>query len=141
MNLAEYQQRFKIRRIDFNKVRRTEIDETYADDKMVCPYCGCEIEYEAEDTGEVIKGMTYQCPECDKWFRAEGEVTVNVTCAPMEDAVINNRYNIERSYEHINECEKRGMEFPDRQSGFVEWETYYEWAKPLFENQEGEEDA
>ena len=136
MNLAEYQGRFGIKRIDFEKVHRTDLDETYANDKLICPYCGCEIEYEAEDTDTVIRGTSWQCPDCDKWFYVDAEVTVNTTCTPMEDAVIDHRLYIERNYDHIDECEKRGMNFPEKQYGFIEWETYYNWARPLFENQQ-----
>ena len=51
--------------------------------------------------------------------------------------MIDHRRYIERSYEHIDECEAHGMEFPEKTFGFVEWETYQKWAKPLFKNQEG----
>lgn len=134
MNLAEYQKRFGIRRIDFSKVHRTNIEEQYGNGDLICPYCQERIEYESEETDTIIRGTAWQCPECGKWFYVDAEVTVNTTCYPMEDAVINNRRYIERSYEHIDECEKKGMIFPERQYGFIEWEMYYEWAKPLFEN-------
>lgn len=137
MNLAEYQDLFGIKRIDFNKVHRTNLNEQYADDEIICPYCESKIWYEAEDTDEIIRGITWECPDCGKWFYVDAEVTVNTTSYPMEDAVIDNRRYIERSYEHIDECEAHNMEFPKKTYGFVEWETYQKWAKPLFKNQEG----
>ena len=136
MNLAEYQKRYGIQRIDFNKVHRSGLEETYANDKMICPYCQSEIEYEGEETEDVIKGTPYQCFNCGKWFYAEGEVTIDVTCTPMEDAVIDNRLHIERGYEHIDKCEEKGMDFPEKAYGFVEWENYYNWERPLRENEE-----
>ena len=138
MNLEEYQKRFGIKRIDFNKVHRTDLEEQYADDEMICPYCEYKIQYEAEDTDAVIRGTAWECPECGKWFYVDAEVTVNTTCTPMEDAVIDHRRYIESSYDHIDQCEARGMDFPEKQYGFVEWETYYKWAKPLFRNMGGE---
>lgn len=138
MNLAEYQKKFGIKRIDFDKVHRTNLEEQYADDELICPYCESKIQYEAEDTGEVIRGTAWECPNCGKWFYVDAEVAINTTSYPMEDAVINNRRYIERSYEHIDECEAHGMDFPEKSIGFVEWEIYQQWAKPLFKNHEGE---
>ena len=136
MNLAEYQRKYGIKRIDFADIEPSGLDEQYADDKLICPYCGSEIEYESEDTDIILRGTEWQCVECEKWFYVDADVTVNTTCTPMEDAVRYNRRYIEDAYRHIDECEKKGMEFPDRRYGFVEWETYQKWAKPLFENQE-----
>lgn len=136
MNLAEYQKRFGIKRIDFSKVHRTNLEEQYGEDDLICPYCQTRIEYEAEYTDDVIRGTAWRCPECNKWFYVDAEVTVNTTCYPMEDAAIDHRRYIEHSYEHIDECEKKGMDFPEKQYGFVEWKTYCRWAKPLFENAE-----
>lgn len=141
MNLSEYQKLYGIKRIDFDKVHRTDIDEEYGDDKLICPYCKHEFEYESEDTGDILNGTSWQCPECEKWFYAEGEASITVTCTPMEDAVIDHKRHIERSYEHIDQCEEAGMKFPKQRYGFVEWEVYQEFAYPLFENEEMEEKA
>ena len=136
MNLSEYQKRFGIKRIDFSKVHETDIEEEYGDDILICPYCHEKIEYESEDTDTIIRGTKWQCPNCEKWFYVDAEVTVNTTCVPIEDAVIDHRRYIEASYEHIDLCEERGMIFPDHRYGFVEWTTYEDWARPLFENME-----
>ena len=139
MNLAEFQKKFGIRRIDFDRVHRTDLDEEYGDDKLVCPYCGEEIEYESEDIDDVLHGTSWMRPACEKWFYAEGEATINVTCTPMEDAVIDNRRHIESTYRYIDECEKRGMNFPDNLYGNAEWEVYNKFAQPLFENMKQED--
>lgn len=138
MNLTEYQKKFGIKRIDFDEVHRTDLEEQYAGDELICPYCECRIQYEAEDTDEIIRGTAWECPDCGKWFYVDAYITVNTTSYPIEDAVIDNRRHIENSYKYIDECEAHGMDFPEKAFGFVEWETYQQWAKPLFENQEGE---
>ena len=138
MNLKEYQERFGIKRINFDKVHRTDLDETDGTDNVICPYCGYEFEIEAEDIDSVLRGTVMTCGECDKNFYVEGEATINTTCTPMADAVINNRRHIESAYNHSDECDKNGMDFPESRYGFVEWETYRDWARPLFENGESE---
>ena len=137
MNLKEYQRLFGIKRIDFGKIHRTNLEEECASDEIICPYCKCKIQYEAEETDEIIRGTAWKCPECEKWFYVSAEVTVDTTSVPMEDAVIDHRKYIERSYSHIDECEAHGMNFPTKACGFVEYEVYQKWAKPLFENMGG----
>ena len=141
MNLAEYQKKYGIKRIDFSKVERTELDEQYGTDRAICPYCELEFEYEAEDIDDILGGMVMQCPQCEKNFYIEGELTVDTTCKPMEDAVLDNRRYIEAEYDHGDKCEAKGMEWPEKQIGMVEWETYAKWARPLFENMEKDEEG
>ena len=68
MKLKEFQEKYHIRRIDFNQIKPTENDVEYGNDKLICPYCKAENEYEAEETEEIIKGTPIQCCDCDKWF-------------------------------------------------------------------------
>lgn len=39
MNLKEFQKKYHIRRIDFEKVEPSGFEEEYASDKLICPYC------------------------------------------------------------------------------------------------------
>ena len=112
--------------------------EETGSNEFICPYCGSSWDIEAEDIDECLNGMTVQCGFCDKNFRVECEATILTTCIPMEDAVLDNRLYIERSYKHMDECAKAGCEW-DNAFGVVEWEVYKDYARPLFENMEGEE--
>ena len=141
MTLAEFKKRFGIKRIDFSKVERSDLEEQCGSDKLICPYCEGEIEYESEEIDSIIRGEAYQCPHCDKWFYAEGEVSIDTWCTPMADKVLDSRKHIERAYQHMDECEKGGVEFNENRYGNVEWETYYAYALPLIENGEMEGEA
>jgi hypothetical protein len=57
----------------------------------------------------------------------------------MEDKVLRDRHHIEANYNHSDMCEVNGMKFPNMKTGFVEYDTYAEYARPLFENAEKEE--
>ena len=137
MKLKEFQEKYHIRRIDFNQIKPTENDVEYGSDKLICPYCKAVNEYEAEETEEIIKGTPIQCCDCDKWFYAEGEVTIDTTCTPIEDKVLEPwvKRNIEQSYEHMDTCDEKGCEW-DSPFGVVEYETYKQYAEPLFKNME-----
>ena len=137
MKLKEFQEKYHIRRIDFNQIKPTENDVEYGSDKLICPYCKAVNEYEAEETEEIIKGTPIQCCDCDKWFYAEGEVTIDTTCTPIEDKVLEPwvKRNIEQNYEHMDTCDEKGCEW-DSPFGVVEYETYKQYAEPLFENME-----
>ena len=137
MKLKEFQEKYHIRRIDFNQIKPTENDVEYGNDKLICPYCKAVNEYEGEETEEIIKGTPIQCCDCDKWFYAEGEVTIDTTCTPIEDKVLEPwvKRNIEQSYEHMDTCDEKGCEW-DSPFGVVEYETYKQYAEPLFKNME-----
>lgn len=137
MKLKEFQEKYHIRRIDFNQIKPTENDVEYGSDKLICPYCKAVNEYEAEETEEIIKGTPIQCCDCDKWFYAEGEVTIDTTCTPIEDKVLEPwvKRNIEQSYEHMDTCDEKGCEWYSP-FGVVEYETYKQYAEPLFKNME-----
>lgn len=133
MNLSEFQKKYGIKRIDFSKVKPSGCETEYDTDKLVCPYCGEKINYESEEIDDILKGESYQCPQCEKWFYASGEISVDTTCTPMEDAVLEHQYHIEGTYQHMDECDKIGCEW-DNPHGVVEWETYKKFAEPLFKN-------
>ena len=137
MKLKEFQEKYHIRRIDFNQIKPTENDVEYGSDKLICPYCKAVNEYEAEETEEIIKGTPIRCCDCDKWFYAEGEVTIDTTCTPIEDKVLEPcaKRNIEQSYEHMDTCDEKGCEWGSP-FGVVEYETYKQYAEPLFKNME-----
>ena len=137
MKLKEFQEKYHIRRIDFNQIKPTENDVEYGSDKLICPYCKAVNEYEGEETEEIIKGTSIQCCDCDKWFYAEGEVTIDTTCTPIEDKLLEAwiKRNIEQSYEHMDTCDEKGCEW-DSPFGVVEYETYKQYAEPLFKNME-----
>ena len=137
MKLKEFQEKYHIRRIDFNQIKPTENDIEYGSDKLICPYCKAVNEYEGEETEEIIKGTSIQCCDCDKWFYAEGEVTIDTTCTPIEDKVLEPwvKRNIEQSYEHMDTCDEKGCEW-DSPFGVIEYETYKQYAEPLFKNME-----
>ena len=137
MKLKEFQEKYHIRRIDFNQIKPTENDVEYGNDKLICPYCKAVNEYEGEETEEIIKGTPIQCCDCDKWFYAEGEVTIDTTCTPIEDKVLEPwvKRNIEQSYEHMDTCDEKGCEWGSP-FGVVEYETYKQYAEPLFKNME-----
>ena len=137
MKLKEFQEKYHIRRIDFNQIKPTENDVEYGSDKLICPYCKAVNEYEADETEEIINGTPIQCCDCDKWFYAEGEVTIDTTCTPIEDKLLEPwvKRNIEQSYEHMDTCDEKGCEW-DSPFGVVEYETYKQYAEPLFKNME-----
>lgn len=139
LNLKQFQEKYGIKRIDFSKVHEVEEEETYGSDNLICPYCGAENEYEAEQTDEILQGTPWQCYECEKWFYAEGEISIDTTCTPIENKVLEHftRTEIERSYEHMDKCDENGCKW-DGKYGVLEWETYKNYAEPLFENMEGE---
>lgn len=141
LTLKQFQDKYGIRRIDFSKVHEVEHEKTYGSDKLICPYCGAENEYEAEDTDEVLNGTPWQCYECEKWFYAEGEISIDTTCTPIENKVLEpfTRNEIERMYAHMDECDEKGCKW-GRNRGVVEWEMYKEYAEPIFENMEGEDE-
>ena len=85
MNLKQFREKFGIKRIDFSKIRKTDLEEQYESDRLRCPYCETVIELYTEDYDDVLKGTSIQCPECEKWFYATGEVSIETTCTPMED--------------------------------------------------------
>ena len=136
MKLKEFQEKHGIKRIDFEKVMPAEYDEQHSSDNLICPYCGSENELEGEYLEKVLNGTPFQCGNCDKWFYAEGEMTIESTCTPMENKVLEPyiKRNIMRSYKHMDECDRLGCEW-DRPYGVVEYETYREYARPLFENE------
>ena len=137
MKLKEFQEKYHIRRIDFNQINPTGNDVEYGSDKLICPYCKAVNEYEAEETEEIIKGTPIQCCDCDKWFYADGEVTIDTTCTPIENKVLEPwvKRNIEQSYEHMDTCDEKGCEW-DSPFGVIEYETYKQYAEPLFKNME-----
>lgn len=143
MKLIDFQKKFHIRRINFSKVSPApdDVSETYASDKLICPYCGKENEYDSEDVDGIIKGTPWQCIECEKYFYAQGEVSIDTTCTPMEDKVLEERKYIEEHYAYMDKCDHNGVEFDDHPYGTVEYEVYKEYAEPLFANMEAEVDS
>lgn len=138
-NLTEFQKKWGIKRIDFGDIEPTDLEEQYAEDKFVCPYCGTEMEYESEETEQVLKGMTVECIDCGKNFRVEAEITVNTTCTPLEDYVLQGwvHRNIEGMYQHDDECNEKGLQWDlGNRYGVVEWEVWKEYAEPLIHNKE-----
>ena len=138
MNLEQFHKKFGIKRIEFSKVRKSDRETQCESDALRCPYCESIIEYESENTEDILKGTPWQCPLCEKWFYAEGEASIDTWCKPMEDAVIEHRRYIEDAYNHVDKCLEHGLLFDDNRYGNVEWETYYNYAKPYFENLEQE---
>ena len=128
-----------IKRIDFDKVHRTDLDEQYADDEMICPYCKETIGFEGEEINGILGGESYQCPYCSKWFYVRGEATIETTTTPIEDEILDHREHIERMYRHSDDCEAGGVDFPHTPYGIVEYEIYADYARPFFENLETEE--
>lgn len=141
MKLIDFQKKFHIRRIDFGKVSPApdNISETYATDKLFCPYCGAEIEYESEDINGLMNGTPWQCIECEKYFYAHGEISIETTCTPMEDKVLENQKYIESMYNYMDRCDQKGVELDgSHPSGTIEYDLYKEYAEPLFANMETE---
>ena len=139
VSLKEYQAAHGIKRIDFDLVKPTGLEERYAENKLICPYCGSDIDYESEDTQELLNGTNYECPECGKYFRVESDITINSCCTPMEDWVREDwvRREIENAYKHDDECNAQGLQLDLRRTyGVVEWEIYKDYAEPIFHNME-----
>lgn len=137
MKLKELQEKYHIRRIDFNQIKPADYVVKYASDILICPYCNAENEYEAEEIDEILRGTPVRCCECDKWFYAEGMVTVDTECTPIEAKVLEGwvRRNIEEGYKHMDICAEGGCEWGSP-FGVVEYELYKHYAEPLFENME-----
>ena len=138
MTLKEMQEKYKIKRINFDEVQKSGYSEEYGYDALVCPYCGHEFDFESEDIDEILGGTTYRCYECKKNFFVKGEREIKCYCKPMEDAVLENRRYIEADYKHMDECAEKGCTWQSP-FGTVEWEVFREYARPLFENMEKEE--
>lgn len=138
MNLEDFQKKYGIRRIDFNKVKPTNLNPEYAEDALICPYCKNTVHYDSEDINDILDGTPYQCPHCEKRFYAEGELIVNTTCTPIEDKVLDvfTQKCIEDTYTYMDECDSKGCE-RDNPYGCVEYELYKQYAEPLFENEKG----
>jgi len=136
-NLEEFMKECGIKRIDFDAIEPTGLEEEYGTDELICPYCGTHVQYEGEETDEIIRGTVYQCPECERHFNVEAEVSINTTCKPLEDYLLEPwvRRNIEGRYAHDDECDSKGMDWDaDKKYSYIEWQTYKEYAEPLFEN-------
>lgn len=135
MNLKEFQKKYGIRRIDFDKVELSDFEEEYAEDELICPYCKAKIKYDAEEINDILDGTPYQCSNCEKWFYADGEISVDTTCTPIEDKVLEHftKKYIEDTYSYMDECDSKGCEW-DNPYGCVEYELYKQYAEPLFEN-------
>ena len=141
MNLKQWQEKFGVKRIDFSKIKPSGKAEQTGDNELICPYCEAVIEYECEETESILKGEAYQCPCCEKWFYASADITVNTYCTPMEDAVLDSKRYIQDTYDHVDKCEELGIDWEDKQYGYVEWSVYADYARPLFENMEKEQDG
>ena len=141
MKLKEFQNKYHIRRIEFDNVKPVDEIEEYGTDQLICPYCGAVNEYEAESIDEIVRGTPWQCRECEKWFCAEGEFSMETTCTPIENKVLEPfaRGSIERAYKHMDECAECGCEW-ESPFGVVEFTTYKEFAEPLFENERNGEE-
>lgn len=135
MNLKEFQKKHGIRRIDFDQVEPSDYEEQYAEDELICPYCKTKIKYDVEEINDILDGTPYQCPCCEKWFYAEGEISVDTTCTPMEDKVLDGftKKYIEDTYSYMDKCDSKGCEW-DNPYGCVEYELYKQYSEPLFEN-------
>lgn len=133
MNLKEFQKKYHIRRIDFAKIKPTNLTKEYAEDALICPYCKNSISYESDVTNDILDGTPFQCHSCGKWFYADGEITINTTCTPIEDKILEYKKYIERDYQYMDECDKKGCEW-DAPYGVVEYGIYKGYAEPLFEN-------
>lgn len=138
MTLTEFRKLYGIKRIDFDKIEPTGLDTQYDSDRLVCPYCEAKIDYDSEEIDSILKGEPYRCPACEKWFYAEGEISVDTSCYPMADKVLEHKRYIVSIYDHLDKCEKVGVDFDTNRYGNVEWETYYKYAKSLLENGEME---
>lgn len=140
MRLKEFQRKYHIKRIDFSKIIPSEYDKEYSSDRLICPYCGAKNEYEAEETDEILKGTPWQCCECEKWFYAEEEVSIDTTCTPIENKVLEpfTRQYIENNYKYMDKCDKGGCQWNDS-IGVVEYKTYKTYAEPFFENMKHKE--
>ena len=136
MNLSQFREKHCIKRIDFSKVKRSGLEDQCETDALRCPYCKALIELCTDDYDEVLRGSSMQCPTCDKWFYATAEISIETTCIPISDAVIDNKRHIETTYQYMDECDEKGVDFSGKKYGIVEWEIYKEFARPLFENEE-----
>ena len=55
-----------------------ETVDTWSDDYMICPYCGCAMEMLSYDeTPEMYEEGDHdvECPECERYFRLETSVS------------------------------------------------------------------
>ena len=139
MTLKEMQEKYNIKRINFDEVKKSGYYEESGCDEIVCPYCGHEFEFEAEDIDDILSGTTYECPECGMNIFVEGETSIYTHCKPMEDAVLENKRYIESDYKHMDECADKGCTW-ESPIGVVEWEIFKKYARPLFENLEKDQD-
>lgn len=135
MNLKEMQKKFHIKRINFDKIKPSGCKKSYGTNQLVCPYCSAINEYEYEDESSLLEGTNWQCCSCGKWFYADGEISMETTCTPIEDKILepNTQICIKLGYQHMDECEKAGTHW-DSPFGTVEYLTYKQYAEPLFEN-------
>lgn len=48
-NLKDFQEKWHIKRLNFNEISPTELEEQNGTDKLICPYCKKEISYTSMD--------------------------------------------------------------------------------------------
>lgn len=65
------------------ELQSDEETETYGEDKIICPYCGYDMEdddgyFTSEQSGEC------ECPECGKTFHFEAEISVTFSTRRYE---------------------------------------------------------
>ncbi len=135
MTLKEYQEARGIKRIDFNKVKATRKEPTFAENELECPYCNETIDYDSDDEDDILDGTVYECPHCGKQFYAVGEIsTVSTVCRTMEDHVLRNQMYIEDNYHLMDAREAQGMDFFNNSKASLELSMFNNFALPLFEN-------
>ena len=135
MTLKEFQKMSGTKRIDFQNVKPVDLEKQFASDVLICPYCKHKNEYGFEEIDSIISGTKYLCSNCEKWFYAEGEVSINTCCTPIENKVLEafTRNHIQDTYNHMDICLEGGVNFVSK-NGVAEYIVFDEYAKPLFEN-------
>lgn len=137
LTLKEFQERFGIKRIDVDKIKPTGLCTKIDSDKLICPYCGTKNELDTEHYDDVLGGTTWQCHECEKYFYASGDVSIDTYCQPLEDAICGTLIGsaIKSNYDYCDKCEAGGVRWPEYNPyGIVEWEVYKKYVEPLLEN-------
>ena len=131
MKLKEYKKKFNIKRINFDELDLNKREEKHSKNKMCCPYCNSNSSIDASifTIDNILEGLNVKCEGCHKWFFVTADI--NFLNKPIENCVADNKELIESSYAFMDEADEVPDDIPYDNA---EWETYTDFAYPLYEN-------
>ena len=69
-----------------SNIESGEITETFSEDSVFCPYCGCEHEPDGESDEFYVDGSyLFECVNCDEEFELETNISISYSTSRKED--------------------------------------------------------